>query len=107
MEILFEDSSLIVAVKPRGVLSESHESEANMPALLGGRVYPVHRLDRNVGGVMVYAKTAKAAAKLSEAVRCGALQKEYTAVVAGTPAREGELFDFLFKDSAKNKSFVV
>ena len=108
MEILFEDKYIAVAIKPRGVLSEHHESEDNMPALLGGNVYPVHRLDRTVGGVMVYAKTREAAAKLSAFVQQNKLEKEYTAIVSGVPApAEGELRDYLFKDSAKNKSFVV
>ncbi len=108
MEILFEDRHVVVAVKPRGVLSEYHEQEENMVALLGGNVYPVHRLDRNVGGVMVYAKTQKAAAVLSAAIGRGELHKEYTAVVTGTlPAPQGELRDLLFKDSRANKSYVV
>ncbi len=108
MEILFQDKHILVAVKPRGVLSEAHEREENMPALLGGNVYPVHRLDRGVGGVMVYAKTGQAAAALSAAVQAGLLKKEYTAIVSGTPTPAGgELRDLLFKDSAKNKSFVV
>ena len=108
MEILFEDQYIVVAVKPRGVLSEAHANEENMPALLGGNVYPVHRLDRTVGGVMVYARTREAAAKLSAAVQQNKLEKEYTAIVTGVPApAEGELHDYLFKDSAKNKSFVV
>ncbi|MBE6630719.1 MAG: hypothetical protein E7624_07730 [Ruminococcaceae bacterium] len=108
MEILFEDAYIVVAIKPRGVLSESHEREENMPALLGGGVYPVHRLDRTVGGVMVYAKTREAAAKLSTAIQQNKLEKEYTAIVSGVPVpAAGELRDHLFKDSAKNKSFVV
>ncbi len=108
MEILFEDQYIVVAVKPRGVLSEAHDREENMPALLGGNVYPVHRLDRTVGGVMVYAKTREAAARLSAAVQQNKLEKEYTAIVSGMPApAEGEMCDYLFKDSAKNKSFVV
>ncbi len=108
MEILFEDKYIVVAVKPRGALSEAHASEENMPTLLGGNVYPVHRLDRTVGGVMVYAKTREAAAKLSAAVQQNKLEKEYTAIVSGVPApAEGEMRDYLFKDSAKNKSFAV
>ncbi len=108
MEILFEDREVVVAVKPRGVLSEHHASEENMPALLGGSVYPVHRLDRTVGGVMVYAKTRGAAAALSAAVQANKLKKGYTAIVSGVPdPTEGELRDLLFKDSAANKSFVV
>ena len=108
MEILFEDRHVVVAVKPRGVLSEYSEQEENMVTLLGGKVYPVHRLDRTVGGVMVYAKTQKAAAVLSAAIGRGELHKEYTAVVTGTlPAPQGELHDLLFKDSRANKSYVV
>lgn len=108
MEILFEDQYVVVAVKPCGVLSEAHASEENMPTLLGGKVFPVHRLDRNVGGVMVYAKTRAAAANLSAAVQQNKLEKEYTAIVSGAlDAVEGEMRDYLFKDSAKNKSFVV
>lgn len=108
MEILFEDAFVKVAVKPRGVLSEESDTAENMPSLLGGKVFTVHRLDRGVGGVMVYAKTREAAAKLSAAIQRGALKKEYTAVVTGTPVPEaGELRDFLFKDSRQNKSFVV
>ncbi len=108
MQILFEDRHVVVAVKPSGVLSEYSAEQENMPTLLGGDVYPVHRLDMGVGGVMVYAKHKAAAARLSQAVQAGKLCKEYTAVVSGTPTpAEGELRDFLFKDSAKNKSFVV
>jgi RNA polymerase sigma factor (sigma-70 family) len=85
MEILFQDKHVIVCIKPRGVLSEHHASEENLPALLGCTVYPVHRLDRAVGGVMVYAKTKAAAAALSRAVQENKLKKEYTAIVSGTP----------------------
>ena len=108
MEILFEDASLVVLVKPRGVLSEDSESEPCVSSLYGGFLYPVHRLDRAVGGVMVYAKTKKAAAALSAAVAAHALKKEYTAIVSGEPTpSKGEMRDLLFKDAKKNKSFVV
>lgn len=111
-EILYEDAALIVAVKPRGVLSEGDATAADtMPALLAplaGEVYPVHRLDRGVGGVMVYAKNRGAAAVLCRAVAAGALDKTYLAVVSGRPdPAEGEWRDHLWKDSAANKSFVV
>ncbi len=110
MEILFEDAAVIVVVKPRGMLSEYSEREPSVITALAdhGTLYPVHRLDRAVGGVMVYAKTKRAAATLSAAVQKGALSKEYTAVVSGVPEPvSGEMRDFLFKDAAKNKSFVV
>lgn len=110
MEILFKDRDIVVAIKPRGVLSEGGTGEDNMPALLlplVGKVYPVHRLDRGVGGVMVYARNPHAAAALSRAVQTGALCKEYTAVVAGVPAANGEWRDLLYHDARANKTFVV
>ena len=110
MEILYRDAHVVVAVKPRGVLSEAGAGET-MPALLQdafGQTYTVHRLDRGVGGVMVYARTRSAAAALSAFVTTGALQKEYVAVVAGVPTpTEGELCDLLYHDARQNKTFVV
>ncbi len=110
MEILYADTSVVVCIKPVGVSSE--DGENTMPSLLrealGGSVFPVHRLDLNVGGVMAYARTAKAAAALSRAIQENRLKKEYLAVVHGTPEpKEAVLEDFLFKDAAKNKVFVV
>ena len=71
-------------------------------------VYPIHRLDRDVSGVMVYALTKKAAASLSKAVAENALEKVYLAVVHGVPAEKSGVYtDLLFKDSKKNKSYVV
>ncbi|MBQ3056292.1 MAG: hypothetical protein IJC95_02245 [Clostridia bacterium] len=110
MKILYTDKEIVVAVKPYGVLSED-AGEGSMPALLApyvGKVFPVHRLDRAVGGVMVYARTKSAAAVLSRAVAERKLGKEYAAVVEGAPSTpEGELRDLLFKDARQNKSFVV
>ncbi len=110
VEILYSDKEIVVAVKPCGVLSEDG-GEGAMPSLLSplfGKVFPVHRLDRAVGGVMVYARTKAAAAVLSRAVAERALKKEYAAVLEGVPsAPEGELRDLLFKDARQNKSFVV
>lgn len=112
MEILHCDKDIVVAVKPRGVLSEEQAGEETMPSLLreaiGGDVFTVHRLDRAVGGVMVYARNKKAAAALSAAIQSGALQKVYTAVVTGTPdADEGEWRDYLYHDQRQNKTFVA
>ncbi len=110
IEILYEDEYLIFAVKPVGVLSQKGDGE-NMIDLLSegrGEVYPVHRLDRAVGGVMVFGKTPQAAAKLCSLVSQNGMDKEYLAVLCGTPEQESAVLqDFLFKDSAKNKSFVV
>ncbi len=103
---MFEDEYLIFAIKPVGVLSQKGDGK-NMVDLLGG-VYPVHRLDTTVGGVMVFAKTADCAKRLSALVSQNQIKKEYLAVLQGIPESEqGCLQDLLFKDSSKNKSFVV
>ena len=106
MEILYTDKSLIVCVKPVGMDSEKEVPET-LKQLLGGEIFPIHRLDQNVGGVMVYARTKPAAAALSKLVQDGAMVKEYVAMVHGTPPESGDWTDFLFKDSTKNKVFVV
>lgn len=92
----------MVCIKPVGL-----DSEHELLAILGDNVYTVHRLDKNVGGVMVYAKTKEAAASLSKQIQDGQMVKEYLAMVEGTPPEEGVLEDLLFKDSRKNKVFVV
>ena len=107
MDILYVDKDLVVAIKPVGISSE----EGGMPDLLrtelGGDIFPIHRLDLNVGGVMVYARTKVAAAALSKAVQESTMVKEYRCRVHGTPPESGTWVDFLFKDSRKNKVFVV
>ena len=106
MEILYSDNALAVCVKPVGLDSEQ-EVPAALIQVLGGEIFPIHRLDKNVGGVMVYARTRQAAAALSRAIQEGSLVKEYVALVHGTPPETGDWEDLLFKDSAKNKVFVV
>ncbi len=106
MEILYSDREVAVCIKPVGLDSEQEVPEA-LKAQLGGDVFPVHRLDKNVGGLMVYARTKQAAAALSKAVQEGTMVKEYVAQVHGTPPERGDWQDFLWKDSRKNKVFVV
>ena len=106
MEILYSDKHLAVCIKPVGLDSESGVPAA-LKAQLGGEIFPIHRLDQNVGGVMVYARTKFAAAELSRAVQEGTMVKEYVAMVHGTPPETGDWEDFLFKDSRKNKVFAV
>lgn len=109
MEILYLDRDMAVCVKPLGTSSE--DGPGSMPSLLrealGGEVFPVHRLDLNVGGVMVYARNRTAAAFLSQAVAQRQLQKEYLALCHGTPEEKGIWEDLLWKDSRKNKVYVV
>ena len=106
MKILYHDSQIVVCVKPVGL-----DSQAEVPAalceILGGTFLPVHRLDKNVGGVMVYARTKEAAGNLSATIQSGTMVKEYVATVHGTPPENGDWEDWLFKDSSKNKVFVV
>ena len=88
MDILYSDRALAVIVKPLGMDSE-HAVPAAIAEALGGEVFPIHRLDLNVGGVMVYARTRQAAAQLSKLVQEGQLVKEYRALVHGIPAEGG------------------
>ena len=106
MEILYTDKHLIICIKPVGLDSEAEFPDALKDAL-GGEIFPIHRLDKNVGGVMVYARTKQAAAALSKSVQDGAMVKEYVALVHGDPPDSGDWEDWLFKDSHKNKVFVV
>lgn len=110
MERIETQQDYVVCVKPVGISSE--DGPDSMPALLrqelGGEIFPVHRLDLNVGGLMVYARTKAAAARLSQALQEGTMVKEYLAVLHGIPeASEGCYEDLLWKDSSKNKVFVV
>ena len=106
MEILHTDKDYVICVKPVGMDAE-HEVPTALKEALGGEIYPVHRLDQNVGGVMIYARTRFAAAALSKAVQEGSLVKEYVAIVHGAPPETGDWTDLLWKDSSKNKVFVV
>ena len=115
INILFQDKSIIVCEKPIGVISErvQNSHERCMPDLLEKqtktyRIDVVHRLDKAVGGAMVFSKKAQASAGLSRAIASHNMIKEYLAVVSGCPEKlEGEWHDFLFRDKSKNKSYVV
>ena len=106
MEILYSDKNIIVCIKPVGL-----DSEKQVPDLLknelGGEIFTLHRLDLNVGGVMVYARNKQTASTLSKSIQDGSMIKEYMATVHGTPPESGDWEDLLFKDSRKNKVFVV
>lgn len=112
---LYEDNHILVVVKPENMPVCPDESKD--PDLLNylknyikekynkpGNVYLglVHRLDRPVSGIMVFAKTSKAASRLSEQVRTGKMKKKYYAVVCGKTSDSGELRDKLLKDSKTN-----
>ncbi len=112
IKILYSDESLVVAVKPVGILSQPDRTgdEAMTDLLtkqLGKMVYPIHRLDRAVGGVMVFAIDQKTAGKLSTAVVGKTFEKEYLAVIHGKPEKERDtLRDYLCHDGNRNMASV-
>ena len=106
MEILYSDERIVVCIKPVGLDSE-HEMPEELKKQFPGEIYTLHRLDQNVGGVMVYARNKQTAARFSKMIQDGLLVKEYVALVHGTPPETGDWEDLLFKDGRKNKVFVV
>ncbi|MCR4768425.1 MAG: RluA family pseudouridine synthase [Saccharofermentans sp.] len=115
VKVLYEDNHIIVAIKPCGVLSQSDGSgNPDMLTILKayikekyskpGEVYLglVHRLDRPVSGVMVFARTSKAASRLSEQIRTRKVEKIYRCVVKGVLEGSGRLENYIFKDESRN-----
>lgn len=117
--IIFEDNHLLVAFKPAGYLSQSDGTDA--PDMLTylkdyiktkynkpGNVFMglLHRLDRNVSGLMVFARTSKCASRISEQIRKGTFEKRYRARVKGNLEGEGVLVNYLVKDPKTNKTAV-
>ena len=120
VKVLFEDNHIIVAIKPAGVLSQSDGSQSpDMLTMLKsyikdkyqkpGEVYLglVHRLDRPVSGVMVFARTSKAASRLSEQIRQGRVEKIYRCVVEGILEGSGRLENYINKDESRNIVTVI
>lgn len=108
IEILYEDKNVVFCIKPSGVTSESDLPDA-LKEQLKSDIYTLHRLDKPVSGVMVYAKNKETAAKMSKKIAEQTdFNKTYLAICEGEFAEiEGTMEDLLFKDSAKNKSYVV
>ncbi len=107
IEIIHEDSELCVVCKPQGIDSE-HALTSLVSQQLGCDIYPVHRLDKDAGGLILLAKTKRAAAKLSDSMQKDEFEKYYLVIVLGTPeAPEGRLEDYLYHDRQRNKSYVV
>lgn len=112
MDILYADKRILVAIKPAGVLST--DEPGGMPSLLRQHlgddkacVRTVHRLDAAVSGVMVFARSVKAASLLSEQMRSRRFEKEYLAVVHGCPPPAGELQDLLGRDKQRRITYVA
>ena len=111
MEIIYQDDRVVVAVKPAGVLST--DEPGGMPSLLRQAlgtdcIRTVHRLDAQTGGVMVFARSRKAASLLSQQVRERQFSKCYLAAVHGTPQpQSGEMRDLLGRDSVRRVTYVA
>ena len=114
--IVYEDRQLLICVKPAGILAEAAQGRG-LPDLLqaqyrsGGKpdfIAGVHRLDRNVGGLMVFSRRPEVTGKLTAQIAQHEMRKEYLAVVRGIPEEpDGVLEDLLFRDAQHNKTFVV
>ena len=111
INILFENNDFVVCIKPVGIASQNDKTQDMVKLLtqqLSSPIFPVHRLDTAVGGTMVFAKNQKTAANLSKQIQDGTFKKKYLAVVSGRPESDSAILeDLLFKDSSKNKSYVV
>lgn len=120
INVLYEDNHLLVVEKPVNMpVCEDESKDLDLLTVLkeylkekyqkSGNVYLglVHRLDRPVGGIMVFARTSKAASRLSQQVMKHELEKVYCAVVEGKVPKSGEFFDYLVKDPKKNQSYVT
>lgn len=121
MKVIYEDNHIIVVEKPANIPSQGDKTgDIDMLSMIKeylkekynkpGNVYLglVHRLDRPVGGVMVFAKTSKSASRLSEEIRNKTFKKEYLTIVNGKMEKEKDtLEDYLWKDEKKNTSYVV
>ena len=111
MEILYADKRIVVCIKPSGVVST--DEPGGMPELLRQElgtpcIRTVHRLDQTVGGLMVFARSVKAASLLSEQMRTHSFHKEYRAVLAGIPPEEeGICTDLLRRDPIRRVTEVV
>ena len=120
INIIYEDNHLLVIEKPINIpvqkdnshdidlitmLKDYRKKNENKPG--DAYIGLIHRLDRPVGGIMVFAKTSKAAARLSDQIRTNTFHKTYIAVVHGTIPKDGTLEDYLIKNERENISYVT
>lgn len=120
LNIIYEDNHLLVVEKPSNIpVQEDSSKDIDMLTILKeyrkehenkpGEAYIglVHRLDRPVSGIMVFAKTSKSASRLSDQIRVNSFHKTYLAVVSGTLPPKGKFEDYLIKNEKENKSYVA
>jgi 23S rRNA pseudouridine1911/1915/1917 synthase len=117
MKILFADKHIVVCQKACGELSEGYGKNC-LPSLISQKlqeigetdtnVFPVHRLDKETAGLIVYARDSRSAASLSQSIRDKSFKKEYLAILCGVPQNSSDtLCDLMFYDRNRGKAFVV
>ena len=113
LDIIYRDKEIVVCLKPVGYLSEEDGNKRSIPKALKEElglkeIFTVHRLDKNVSGVMVFALNSKSASSLARQIQEKTAKKGYLAVINGKPQEPcGNMFDLLFRDASKNKTYVV
>ena len=111
MEIVWKTAEAVAVIKEPGWSSQDGGGRSLPEALrkeLGGEIYPIHRLDKPAGGLILYARTEAAAAFYSRAMADGRMHKEYLAAVKGRPEQpSGRMEDLLYHDPRRNKTYVV
>ena len=120
LNVIYEDNHLLIVEKPTNIpVQEDSSKDIDMLTLLKnyrkvnenkpGEAFIglVHRLDRPVSGIMVFAKTSKAASRLSDQIRQNTFHKTYLAVVQGTLTTTGQFEDYLIKNEKENKSYTT
>lgn len=103
-EIIFEDEYIAAAVKEPGLLSQAH-GEEDLAGLYGGHI--INRLDRPVGGIVLLAKSSEAAAKMSELLKRGGIEKKYLGVICGKCPLNEEFNDYIMVNKRLNLSRLV
>ena len=117
IKVIYEDKYIVLAEKPVGVLSEESGNKRSMPLLLKeyfaaknerADIFTLHRLDKNVGGLMIFARNPKSASILAGNIASRDFEKKYLAVIYGRPEPEsGEMRDLLLHDASHNKTYIV
>ena len=114
INIINDNKNYVVCEKPSGLISEYSENKnISFPAMLAEQLgvtelFTVHRLDKEVGGIMVYAKNKQTAAAFSQQIQDGRFEKEYVAIVNKMISPDtSDLSNLLFHDKTKNKTYVV
>ncbi len=112
IDILYQNKEIVVAIKPVGISAQATPQKDGMPDLLSAQlnipIHAVHRLDRAVGGVMLFARGQAEMARYTALMQAQKIEKTYLCITDGVVfPKEGALCDLLYHDSRQNRSFVV